>query len=94
MVNVACCNKTCGVVFGMPDHIYEQGRAQGKARPFYCPNGHDQWYTESAEDVQRKRADAAEAQSKRWRDSYDSERKSRIYWQGQAHRKPKVKTDG
>jgi len=94
VVNISCCNKTCGVVFGMPDHIYEQGKAQGTARPWFCPNGHKQWFLGSEEEKQKRRADAAEAQSSRWRESYNSERKSRIYWQGQAHRKPKVKANG
>jgi|SRR5665213_714052 len=94
MVNISCCDRTCGVVFGMPTHIYEQAKEKGKDRSFYCPNGHVQWFAESEQDRLRKQVESAEAGLNRWRENYDSERKGRIYWQGQAHRKPKTKTNG
>jgi len=37
-----CC--TCGVVFGLPNHLNHALRRNGRA--FYCPNGHELHYTD------------------------------------------------
>jgi hypothetical protein len=94
VTNVRCCDKTCGVLFGMPDHVYDQAKEKGKDRPFYCPNGHQQWFSEDEGDRQRRRAEEAERRAKSLSEFYDRERKTRIYWQGRAHRKPKAKANG
>ena len=94
MINIRCCNVSCGVLFGLPDHVYDQAKERGKTRSFYCPNGHQQWYSESEEDRQRARADRAEELVRSIQSSYESERRSRIYWHGIAHRKSKAKANG
>ena len=43
-VSVACCLLDCGVLFSLPDHVYNQAKGNPK-RQFYCPNGHQQHFT-------------------------------------------------
>jgi hypothetical protein len=41
LIPEVCCN--CGIVFGMPDGLRTQRLEDGKL--FYCPVGHDQFFT-------------------------------------------------
>lgn len=54
---------SCGVVFALPDHLLKSHLEHGST--FYCPNGHPMLFRES--DVQKatKRAEQAEAESRR-----------------------------
>lgn len=45
MISITCADLSCGVVFGLPQHIYDQARGNS-SRYFKCPNGHEQHYTE------------------------------------------------
>lgn len=86
MITIVCCDKKCGVAFGLPEHIYNQARNE-PSRWFQCPNGHEQHYTESeAERLKRRVADLeiklAESQSQRLRNW-----RTANYWKGIAHRK-------
>lgn len=50
-----CCN--CGVEFASPVIAIRRNDGQ----PFYCPNGHRQWYTETEAAKLRKELDAEKA---------------------------------
>lgn len=56
-----CC--TCGVAFGMPDSLDSEFRRNG--RYFYCPNGHQQYYSDSEEKRLKRQLEAAEAKATR-----------------------------
>lgn len=48
LVTEECCN--CGITFAMPDAFKQQcldhsKAAPGRTKSFYCPNGHEQFYT-------------------------------------------------
>jgi hypothetical protein len=75
-----CC--TCGVVFGMPDHMLRARRKDGDW--FYCPSGHKQHFAESEADRLRKQLKHAEADRDfartardAWRDQADAAERSR-----------------
>jgi hypothetical protein len=38
-----CCS--CGVAFAMTRRFYDECRRRPIEQKFYCPNGHQQWYT-------------------------------------------------
>lgn len=62
-----CCNKSCGVQFALPRGVYDECQRHGEGRPFYCPNGHRQWYREDAATRLRRQLEAeqrAHAQAK------------------------------
>lgn len=61
LVRQVCCDVTCGVVFGLPQHVNAQARALGMARTFSCPNGHKQGYQETEVDRLKKRVVSLEA---------------------------------
>lgn len=57
-----CCE--CGIAFAVPTSLWQQWKGDS-SKWFYCPNGHQQHYTEG--DVQRERRlrEQAEARAKR-----------------------------
>lgn len=53
----------CGIEFGMPLHLHEQRRLDG--RKFWCPNGHDMWYQDTPERrVEKAQKEALQAKSR------------------------------
>ena len=61
-----CCNKECGVSFGIPSDLYKRLKATGNW--FYCPNGHSQHYTETTEQKLRREIEK-EVQRRQWAES-------------------------
>ena len=55
----------CATRFAMDEVIYNHRKASKEA--FWCPNGHQQAYVESAEDRARRRAERAEQDNARLR---------------------------
>lgn len=45
LVVIDCC--ACGVLFGVPQDLDRLNQEEGPKRSFWCPNGHQQHYTES-----------------------------------------------
>lgn len=43
LVSETCIN--CGVEFAWPSVLREKALRDKQERPFYCPNGHRQWFT-------------------------------------------------
>jgi hypothetical protein len=43
LVIETCCD--CNMKFGMDRQFYEEARDMGPKKPFYCPAGHEQWYS-------------------------------------------------
>lgn len=83
---VSCCN--CGTVFGINDGQLRSLRRSGDW--FYCPNGHQQRFTETDADRLRKKLELTEQARERARiwaqsvqDQYDAERKSHAATKGQ-----------
>lgn len=66
MVHETCCN--CGVHFGMPSSMNTRLRTSGGS--FYCPNGHQQHYTET----ENKRLQKQLEQEKKRREWAESDR--------------------
>lgn len=71
LVTEQCCS--CGVIFAMPKEFEQQCRRQpgvGTGKPFFCPAGHQQWYTGATEatklreqlDEERRKRQSAEQQ--------------------------------
>ena len=64
-----CC--TCGILFGMPESFQEECRKKpgiSNGKGFYCPNGHQQWYTGKTEaQKEREKRIAAEQLAERER---------------------------
>lgn len=60
-VVITCCNDTCGISFAVPQW-WHKGKRETHAW-FYCPNGHQQHYTqESDEEKMRRERDIARQQ--------------------------------
>lgn len=57
-----CCS--CGVQFAFPESYHQEKlKSRGRINPFYCPNGHEQWYVgESDADKFRRERDIARQQ--------------------------------
>lgn len=47
LVTETCCRAGCGVLFAMPADL--QKRLRADHRDFYCPNGHNQYYSAKTE---------------------------------------------
>ena len=62
MAEFITCYK-CGIYFGLPDH-YLKCRREDKA-DFWCPNGHQQAFTESTADKLRRERDRLQQQMAR-----------------------------
>lgn len=60
----------CGVLFGITEE-FEQ-RRRDDAATFYCPNGHNMSWHESAADREKKRADKAEIRERHLRDQLEA----------------------
>jgi predicted nucleic acid-binding Zn-ribbon protein len=95
MVNVRCADLSCGVEFGIPEHVERQARGNS-SRVVHCPNGHRFYYADSEPEKLRKRIEQLEQSMKNWSASCEAaelrtERALRTarYWQGIAHRKRK-----
>lgn len=93
MINVTCCNRDCGVDFGIPEHIERQARRDA-GRRVVCPNGHGFVYQDSEPDRLRKEIERLNAQVVRKQEYVESlERENTTYlkrvryWKGIAHRK-------
>jgi hypothetical protein len=89
MKTIRCCAIDCGVVFGLPDHVYEQSIALGEKRVFWCPNGHSQWFKESeayrlTARLKRTEADLEGARGRvnRLEDKVASRDRTVSYWKG------------
>lgn len=68
---------SCSVDFGIGKQ-YQDNRRKDHGS-FYCPNGHSNVYNQdNEEEKQRKRADAAEARARSWRDQAEAAERSRI----------------
>lgn len=76
-----CCS--CGVIFGLPDDLRDQLLAR-RGTPFYCPNGHKQWYTGKSE-AEKLRAQLANEKDRTeyWREEHGRERRSHSATKGQ-----------
>lgn len=61
----------CHIRFGLPEE-FNQAALLDKSIPFYCPNGHRQFYVEGA--LQRKEKELAEAKAALERARKDTER--------------------
>ena len=92
MKEIICANLECGIVFGIPDHVYAQARRLS-TRAMVCPNGHRSFYTESEEDRLKVTMAAQEAEISRLRENWDRLDKTNAalnrtisYWKGRAHR--------
>jgi len=77
-----CCS--CGVTFAFSQGFYELRHGDGK--PFYCPNGHSQYYTES--DANRLKnaialAKREEENAKWWREQTEEKGRSLSATRGQ-----------
>lgn len=59
----SCIN--CHVQFAMTNDLRKQRLNDGK--PFFCPNGHSQYYSESTEARLRKQLNNAEESARFWR---------------------------
>jgi len=86
MVTVVCVNRTCGVVFGIPEHIEEQARRDHE-RSVICPNGHPFVYKQSEPERLRERIAFLERELDEVRFSRDRYMTLERYWRGRAHRK-------
>jgi hypothetical protein len=74
MHTLHCC--TCGMLFGLPDAFDDKLRESHKT--FYCPSGHPQSYKGLSDaEVQRRRAERAEAAAQRARDERDTAERRR-----------------
>lgn len=51
-----CCGD-CGVMFMMPKTLFDECKSMGRAKPFFCPNGHQRAFTESTEEKCRRERD-------------------------------------
>jgi hypothetical protein len=96
MVTVTCVHRSCGVSFGIPEHIEAQARRDPQ-RSVACPNGHTFVYVDSEPDKLRKRIVDLEATVERWKQATESEgrrtelqRRRTAYWKGIAHRKART----
>jgi hypothetical protein len=72
LIAETCC--VCGAIFGMTKEHKATLKASGN--PFYCPNGHSQYYTQSeAARVKEleKRLKQEEQEREYWRKSYKAE---------------------
>lgn len=85
MTNVTCCDLSCGVVFGVPDHVYAQARSS-KDRWFHCPNGHKQHYVETDADRLRRMVEELERRLADARGSRDRAYRLVACWKGQVTR--------
>lgn len=58
LVTEECCS--CGIVFAMPKDFKQTCLEYREKKPFYCPNGHQQWYTgESDAELLRREKERA-----------------------------------
>ena len=77
-----CCN--CGTTFAFTKGFYDQRQQDGKG--FYCPNGHNQYYTNNQakklEDAQ-KALDRAESNAKYYREEAEAKARSLSATRGQ-----------
>ncbi len=96
MVTVTCIHRSCGVPFGIPEHIEQQARRDPQ-RSVICPNGHSFVYTDSEPDKLRKRIAELEQTVERWKEATMREerltalaQRRASYWKGIAHRKRKA----
>lgn len=48
---------SCGVMFAVTQEFYAECLRRKRERPFYCPNGHQQWYTGKSDEQLRKEAE-------------------------------------
>jgi hypothetical protein len=87
---VWCCS--CGVVFGMPKELYRQRKADGDW--FWCPNGHQQHYTEREEDRLRRLLDNAETRARACADQKDAAERSNRALRGVVTRTKRRVADG
>jgi hypothetical protein len=87
MISVTCVDRTCGVVFGIPEHIETQARRDHE-RMVHCPNGHRFYYTDSEPEKLRKQIASLEARLATALASRDRYLTLERYWRGRAHRKP------
>lgn len=95
MVTVTCIHRSCGVVFGIPEHIEAQARRDPE-RGVICPNGHTFIYKDGDPERLRKRIAELEQTVERWKASKENEERRTAlaqrrvsYWKGIAHRRPR-----
>ncbi len=95
LVTRVCPDPSCGVVYAIPPHIFNQAKSLGDKRKFYCPNGHGAVVTETNEDRLMKKAEQLEKQVEgltsikyQQEEEIDGLHRTIRYWKGIAHRKP------
>lgn len=81
MTNVSCATLECGVVFGLPEHIYNQAK-ENPGRWFWCPNGHRQHYSRDALAELRAEVERKQATINRLSGSVTQRDKTISYWRG------------
>lgn len=50
---------SCGVVFAFATGLYEELKRKRGVKKFYCPNGHNMWYTGKTDETKLREAEAA-----------------------------------
>lgn len=81
MINVRCCGLKCGVVFGLPDHVFEQAQGDPK-RMFFCPNGHEQHYSRDKLAEATKNLELERQRTQRLEDEVTRRERTISYWKG------------
>ena len=84
-VNVTCADLTCGVEFGIPEHIERQARRDSN-RLVHCPNGHRFYYFDSEPEKLRKKISELESKVSWLTSQRDSRDTSIRYLRGQVTR--------
>lgn len=72
---ITCAN--CGVVFGIEEGHVKRLRSNGAT--FYCPNGHSNWYGESAATKLAKQLAEAEKKANLYQGYYQAEQSDHEY---------------
>jgi hypothetical protein len=44
----------CGINFMMPSSLFNECKSRGRAKSFFCPNGHERVFTEGTEEKLRR----------------------------------------
>jgi len=74
-----CCN--CGIAFGMTKALNQEcrNRPGPNGKRFYCPNGHDQYYTgETEADKMRRERDRLAQSVAQWQDEAAQQQERRM----------------
>lgn len=84
-----CCN--CGILFAMPQDFKQMLLSKPLVKKFYCPNGHEQWYTGKSPEAKLREAEAELSNERgRRRLAEENAEKARVQAKREATRRKNV----